>query len=197
MSEAESVTLLLTHGHPDHAALTERLRDRTGARVLGSGWAEAEPLREGDEIETDWGRLVAVETPGHTPDHLSFHWPQAGALFVGDLALGTGNTTWVAGYDHAVRDYLRSLDHVRTFDLDRLYPTHGPPIDDVAGRLDLFERHRRDRIRQVEAALRDRPGAEPTELIKPVYGSSIPPEYRRAAVESITAILAYLNGSSD
>ena len=45
-------------------------------------------LADGDEITTDDGNLIAVGTPGHTPEHLSFYWEAQRALFAGDHLLG-------------------------------------------------------------------------------------------------------------
>jgi glyoxylase-like metal-dependent hydrolase (beta-lactamase superfamily II) len=43
----------------------------------------AQVVREGDRLP-GLGGLVVIETPGHTPGHLSFYAPTAGVLFAGD-----------------------------------------------------------------------------------------------------------------
>jgi glyoxylase-like metal-dependent hydrolase (beta-lactamase superfamily II) len=44
------------------------------------------PCADGESFALGRNRLVAVETPGHSPHHLSFFDPQSGILFVGDAA---------------------------------------------------------------------------------------------------------------
>jgi glyoxylase-like metal-dependent hydrolase (beta-lactamase superfamily II) len=191
VEDAERVTILLTHGHGDHAGGAARLARSTGGRILGAGPVE-EVLSDGDSVETDAGELVAVSTPGHARDHLCFHWRQRGALFAGDLVLGEGDTTWVAGYPGCVADYLRSLARLRGMALRRIYPAHGDPIDDVDARLARFEEHRRERIAQVEAALEVNPSATRRQILERVYGGTIPPALESAAMESLGALLDYL-----
>lgn len=197
VEDADEVVLLLTHGHGDHAGATDPVLEELGrrgvaCRVAGAGHPRAAPLADGDRVETDAGSLVAVATPGHTPEHLSYHWPGRAAVFPGDLVLGRGDTTWVAGYPGCVADYLASLDAVRRLDPDILFPTHGPPLADPGSALDRFEDHRRSRVAQVEEALGRHPAADPEELVDRIYGDRIPRGMRRAALESVRALLDHV-----
>jgi glyoxylase-like metal-dependent hydrolase (beta-lactamase superfamily II) len=101
------VAILLTHAHADHAGGRAPLAARTGApvrmlpgahRIRCPRPAARRWLDDGERVETDAGPLVVVATPGHAPEHACFLWsggeaPAGGALFVGDLFMGTG------GYD--------------------------------------------------------------------------------------------------
>ena len=191
---ASEVKIVLTHGHADHAGATRSLAEALGAGVWGPEGVEHvdHRMRDGDIIETDDGELVAVHTPGHTAEHLCFHWPARRALFVGDMLLGKGDTTWVAEYPGCVADYFESIDRLRGLDVSVAYPAHGPPLDDPAEALDRFERHRRARIRQVEEALLDHEGASAEELLEIVYGGLLPPGMRRPAMRSLAALLEYV-----
>ena len=188
---ADAVVLLLTHGHLDHAGGARTLAGMLGAPLLGAGPVDR-TLAEGEAIETDAGPLVALETPGHADEHVSFHWPERSALFAGDLVLGRGDTTLVAGYPGCVADYLDSLARVRSLGLTRLYPAHGPPIDDVSERLLHFESHRRARIAQVREVVASYPGASRREILERVYGDLVPPGLETAALASVDAILDHL-----
>jgi len=75
------VAVLETHIHADFASGARELGERTGADVRVSGhdagekYAIAFPhrdLMDGDAVELGKVRIVAVHTPGHTPEHLSF-----------------------------------------------------------------------------------------------------------------------------
>ncbi len=185
--------VLLTHGHADHAGAASRVAEALGAPVLGP--AEAAPetvVPDGAVIGTDEGDLVAVHTPGHTPGHLCFHWPERRALFAGDHLLGQGDTTWVAEYPGCVADYLASLDRLRELDLDVIYPAHGPPLDDPGAALDRFEAHRRERIEQVRAALEADPDASDEELLEAVYGQALPSAVRGPALRSLAALVEHV-----
>ena len=67
--------VILTHFHADFVAGHIELRDRVGAKIYLGKRAEAEfdfqSLGDGDAIEMGDVRLVALETPGHTPEGLT------------------------------------------------------------------------------------------------------------------------------
>ena len=191
---ARDVMVLVTHDHADHSGCARALADALGCPLVGSCRQADRPLRDADLVATDLGDLVAVETPGHSADHLCFHWPRAGALFAGDLMLGEGSTTWVGEYSGCVRDYLASLARVEALAPDIVYPTHGPPLEDVPGAVQTYRDHRFARIEQAGEASRAHPGATPAELVTAIYGNQLPPRLRAAAEASIAAMLDYLAG---
>lgn len=192
---ADEVRIVLTHGHADHAAAARPLADALGAEVLGPPLPEVDRiLRDGDSVETDQGPLVAVHTPGHTVEHLCFHWPAGHALFAGDLLLGEGDTTWVAEYRGCVADYFDSLERLREIDLDVIYPAHGPPLDDAAGAIARFDAHRRERVRQVASALPKLPRFDVDDLMTHVYGDTVPDGLHGAAARSLAALVDYVRG---
>jgi glyoxylase-like metal-dependent hydrolase (beta-lactamase superfamily II) len=185
--------ILLTHQHPDHAEAAPELARRTGAPVLA--WPE---LAEGAVLETDAGRLQAVHTPGHTPDHLSFLWLREGspdAMFVGDAFMGGFDTVMVAPPEGSLTDYLETLSVVEVLDPATLYPTHGPPISDGAAAARRYRAHRAERLAQVLAAVDSAGGARPEEMLDAIYGGSLNPELRWAAAGSIQAMLDHLTAT--
>lgn len=190
---ATSVVILLTHHHGDHAGCAQKVAGATGAVVAGPpGPGVARSLGDGDHVVTDAGVLYAVHTPGHTADHLCFHWQERRAVFVGDLLLGEGDTTWVADYPGCVADYLVSLDRLRALEAEVLVPAHGPVLDDPVQALDRYERHRQARIAQVRGALAAQPSAAPADLLEPVYGRALPEGMRPAAAASLAALMEYV-----
>jgi glyoxylase-like metal-dependent hydrolase (beta-lactamase superfamily II) len=208
---AREIRILLTHRHPDHSGaagpLFRLLEGRSPALstllVLGGGPSlrqghgqSLSRLGEGDAIPTDQGTLVALETPGHTRDHLAFHWVDARAVFVGDLVLGRGDTTWVGEYPGCVEDYLASLGKVRELAPRVLYPSHGPPLTRPSEVLERFGGHRLQRVDDVRRASSLHPGAGPLELAKLVYGDAVPPGMMKAALASVEVILHHLRGRS-
>ena len=201
---AEAAAILVTHGHPDHApgaAGLARALESAGStvEVLGPAGVEGvgRALADGEAVTTDEGDLVVVETPGHARAHLAFHWPARDALFAGDLLLGKGDTVWVGEYAGSVADYLHSLERVRALGARVIYPAHGPPLLDPEEALDRFAEHRRERIRQVETALAEHPGAGVDELLRLVYGLALPAAAQRAARMSMEALKAHVEGARD
>ena len=195
MGSANTARILLTHAHSDHAGAAKVLAESSQIEVLGPASAGYSTLGEGDTVGTDEGEIQVWETPGHTADHLSFYWPQAEALFVGDLVLGTGTTSWVGEYLGCVGDYLRSLDRIRKAKPDVLYPGHGPPIRDVAARLTVFEAHRLKRLDQVEKARTANPDATPEQIVESVYRGRLPSKMVKAARSSVEAMIYHLDTS--
>jgi glyoxylase-like metal-dependent hydrolase (beta-lactamase superfamily II) len=197
--DARTVRIVVTHGHPDHApaasVLAAALSGVTEVEVRGPGsLAGATPLADGDVVHTDGGDLVVVATPGHAREHFAIHWPHWRALFAGDLLLGKGDTVWVGEYPGCVADYLESLERVRALDLEVIYPAHGDPLEDPVETIDRFAAHRRERIRQVEVALAEEPGASVEDLLARVYGLSLPTSARGAALRSMEALKAHVEG---
>lgn len=201
LESALEIRILLTHGHSDHAGGAPALVEKTGGTLLapvgyttpdGSSIA-VQPLSDGDRVPTDRGDLVVVETPGHSRDHLAIQWPEADAVFVGDLLLGRGNTTWVGEYLGCVEDYLASLEKIRELSPSILYPTHGPPIVEPLVVLNRFRRHRMERLRQVRETRAGHPDSDPRELAEFIYGGEIPEELRKAAMSAVEAALYHLD----
>lgn len=185
---ARVTAIAVTHGHPDHAAGAEALGTRLGAPVRS---VAAGTLADGDRLETDAGAVVAVATPGHTPDHVAFDWPDGGATFVGDLMLGGLDTALVAAPEGDLGAYLASLERVRALGPRTLYPAHGPPFPDAGAALDAYVAHRRDRERQVLAVL-EAGAADVGEVVEGVYGRGLEDALRRVAVGAVVAYLEHL-----
>ncbi len=103
-------------------------------------------LRDGDAF----GPFTALHVPGHAADHLVF---VAGrAAFTGDAVLGEGSV-FIAPGGGSLRAYLDGLRRLRALGLERLFPGHGPIVDEPAAKLDEYIGHRLERERRIVAAL--------------------------------------------
>jgi glyoxylase-like metal-dependent hydrolase (beta-lactamase superfamily II)/rhodanese-related sulfurtransferase len=104
VTDAEAVRcrighVLLTHLHADFLAGHLELRDRVGARIYLGARAEAEyaftPLADGDNVELGRVRLVALETPGHSPESISILVYDLEADTEAPRAVLTGDTLFI------------------------------------------------------------------------------------------------------
>jgi glyoxylase-like metal-dependent hydrolase (beta-lactamase superfamily II) len=190
-AEAGSVAaILLTHHHPDHAPGARLLAERTGAPVKTfHPWDGETALRDGEAVDAGGVRLVTIHTPGHSADHAVFHQPEDDALFTGDAVLGRG-TSVVDPPDGDLRTYLASLERMLALSPRRLYPGHGPVIEDAPAKLREYLDHRAERERQVLDGLASGPKT-PAELVPEIY-ADYPVELHPVAARSVLAHLLKL-----
>lgn len=185
--------VLLTHTHVDHAEGALALAEQADAPLaaLAPGWSTpgAPALVAHRPLAAGHLGLVPVPTPGHAPDHCCFLLGSEQAMLTGDHVLGRGSTVvdWPEG---DMSDYLRSLSVLLDYDLERLYPGHGPLVPDAAAKVDEYIAHRRARERQVLAALAagDR---TPAQVVARVY-AEVDPVLHPAAERSVRAHLVKL-----
>lgn len=201
--------IVVTHTHRDHSPGARLLAARTGAPVIGCGphrtaralsaaeipmldasadraYAPDRVMVEGDTVAGPGWTLEAVETPGHTMNHLAFALPETQALFSGDHVMAW-STTIVAPPDGAMRAYMASLDKLRRRDETVYWPGHGGPVREPARFLRGLAGHRRQR----EAAIRARLAAgdaRVAEIVAAIY-QGLDPRLRGAAALSVFAHL--------
>lgn len=153
--------VLLTHVHPDHIGGAADVVARFGPRkVSKKPWpgrdedfaVELTPMEDGAVVKTDGATLRAIYTPGHAQDHLCFYLEEEAALFTGDLILGIGTTVIpLSGGDMGL--YLRSLEKLLSLELRRIYPGHGPAIEEPYDKIREYLEHRLEREAQILSAI--------------------------------------------
>lgn len=151
--------ILLTHHHLDHAEAAKEFGAAMGCGVRALDPAQRlgdEGLADGDVVELDGLEVRIVGTPGHTADSLSFVLPAEGVVLTGDTILGRG-TTVVAHPDGRLGAYLDSLDRLHALaeanEINKVWPGHGPVLEDALATLDYYIAHRKERLEQVREAL--------------------------------------------
>jgi len=143
-------TILLTHHHEDHSGNAAALQRRTDATVRGHTmtaaklaagyrilpyqhlvWGRAQPLEvtplEG-AIESNRYRLLPVETPGHSKDHVVYLEENEGWLFSGDLFIGERIKFFRSDEDLGAQ--VDSLERVLQYDFETLFCAHNPRLQD-------------------------------------------------------------------
>ncbi|GGM68252.1 glyoxylase-like metal-dependent hydrolase (beta-lactamase superfamily II) [Halarchaeum rubridurum] len=185
--------VVATHTHADHVDALAHYTERTGATVWAyapyaerfadaTGVTPDRTYREGDAI----GPLDVVATPGHAPDHVAF--AVGDTYLVGDCARAGGSVAITDEGD--LRASLTSLRRLYARAPDRLYPGHGEPIRRPRERLAEIVAHRRERDRDVLAAVAAGAGSVP-EVVDAVYERDLG-DYRGLAAATVRAHLEKL-----
>jgi glyoxylase-like metal-dependent hydrolase (beta-lactamase superfamily II) len=148
----ELMAILNTHGHFDHVLDAWTLKQQFGAQVylnrkdqaildnrsvgLAGLFTSASKsprgsvdqwLQEGDRVQIGAICLEVLETPGHTPGHISLYYRQGNLIFVGDtlFAGSIGRTDFPGGsYEQLLRSVREKIFPLNARTL--VYPGHGP-----------------------------------------------------------------------
>ena len=190
--------IVLTHAHPDHIGGVKQVRERFGAlEVKKKPWPELDgrydfpitAIDDGHRIETEGATLRALHTPGHAPDHLCFLLEEERSLISGDNILGVG-TTVIPADSGDLADYLNSLERMLALEPARIYPAHGPCIEDGAAKIREYIDHRQARDGQILAAMASGAQSVP-DIVRVVY-AAYPKALHAAAGQSVTSHLLKL-----
>jgi len=188
--------VVLTHRHRDHLGGVSHVRERYhGLRVSKMIHRDAdlpegiEDLRDGARIETDGATLVAIHTPGHASDHLCYYLPEENAVFTGDVVLA-GSTTVIPAEDGDLLDYMSSLKRLQQLGVRRIYPAHGPVVEDGPALIAEYIEHRLLRERQILEVLGDGPSTIPA-IVERVY-AAVPKTLHAMAGQSVASHLKKL-----
>jgi glyoxylase-like metal-dependent hydrolase (beta-lactamase superfamily II) len=214
--EGERVThIAITHHHADHSPLAGPLKAATGAVISGCAVTHPEDddtgevkmeaghdhdfrpdvsLCGGGEVSGPGWTMQAIPTPGHTSNHLCYALAEENACFTGDHIMGW-STTVITPPDGDMTDYLASLETIRARNFTTLWPTHGPPILEVAPFIDAYIAHRQERMDQILLALADGP-ARIKDLTPKLY-RDVDERLWPAAARSMLAAIIHLERGGD
>lgn len=199
LNGARLARVLVTHAHPDHAAGAASLLARwPGAELCKVPWPDQDaryhdrwrPLADQALVAAGDRMLRVVHTPGHAPDHICLLDEADRTLYGGDLLVSGGTVVIPASQGGDLAAYLASLDRVFALAPRRVLPAHGPIIEEPAGLIREYRRHRADRERQILEAL-EHGERELAEIVRRVY-AGLPGELEAAASESALAHLIKL-----
>jgi len=170
----------VTHHHPDHVGGVAACAEAADATVWcrygreaafadATGVRPDRTFRDGTEIPTGDGAVVVRGTPGHAPEHVAFSAGES--LLVGDLAVAEGSVV-VGAPEGDMRAYLTSLRRVRALAPKRLYPGHGPTVEEPRATCERLLRHRLDREQRVLAAV-EAGNRAVTDILDAAYGKNL------------------------
>ena len=117
--------LLLTHSHYDHIGGVAEFKKTFGVPIYSATNSHDVQLSEGDKISFGDDQISVLETPGHTPDGISFYVDRA--VFVGDAIFSgaVGGTTDRQKFEEETEHVWKKL--LALPDDTVIYPGHGAP----------------------------------------------------------------------
>ncbi len=129
---------------------------QNASRSLRNFVTPAEPDVQLDGAETIelGGREVRIEwTPGHSPGHICLFEPDRKLLFAGDQLLPDISPNiglHPQSTPNPLGEFLDSLDRLAALAPARVFPAHGRPFRDAAGRVEQMKAHHQRRLDQIE-----------------------------------------------
>ena len=206
--------IIITHSHVDHSPLSRRLKNETGASIIGFGSADeartsfmkklSSSLDLGGEegIDKDLTldekvidkqllkkndyTIEVIHTPGHLSNHICLSIKEKKALFSGDHVMGWA-TTLISPPDGDLGSFMKSLEKLSKRDEQVYYPGHGKPVKDPKQMVLAQITHRRDREIQILKSISQIPRT-PAEIVEEVY-VGLNPMLKPAAVRNVLAHL--------
>ena len=185
--------IALTHGHPDHAPAAPLLAAATGARTYAHRYSAAqhdEMLDDNDELSFGDLRLVVIDAPGHTLEHLVFFERESATLFTGDTILGSG-TVVIAPPGGAMRPYQATLRRLLADfgEARAICCGHGPIVTDPRAKIEEYIEHRKRREAELLAALSVTPQTIP-DLVERIYRDADMRLWAAAARQMLAYLIA-------
>ena len=127
-------------------------------------------VRGGDTISVGRYALQVIDTPGHTPGHLSLFEPQSRILFGGDHALfviSPSIALFPRGGD-GLKAYLDSIRRVQDLHISQLFHSHGPIRPDFSERLEWLAQHHVARLDEVRGIVSRSPRMTGYQIIRAI-----------------------------
>ena len=192
--------IFATHTHMDHSPAARRLKELTGAEVLGmpappharqdQDFAPDRVLRHGERIALGNATLRVIHTPGHASNHLCYLLEEEKLLFTGDHIM-QGSTVVINPPDGNMQAYFDALRALLDEDLEWLAPGHGFLIEQPHRAVLRLLAHRQTRENKVLGALHEA-GSVTLDALLPLVYDDVPAERHAMAARSLFAHLEKL-----
>lgn len=169
----------VTHTHPDHVGAVQHYATETDATVWCRYGREDEFERATgirpnatfvDGTQLGDSGVVAMETPGHAPEHTTFL--TGSDAIVGDLLAADGSV-FVGKPGGDMRAYFASLRRLLARDRNTLHPGHGDPVGKPDTRICEVIAHRQERERRIQAVIVDADARTVDDILDAAYDKDL------------------------
>ncbi|KAK6167665.1 hypothetical protein SNE40_021637 [Patella caerulea] len=193
--------IVITHFHIDHVGAIPDVCQN----VLHGREIKVSKMKKpvGDEVDigldytfiehnhtfhTEGATLRALYNPGHTNDHMIFYLEEEKSVFSGDTVMN-GSSTTVKN----LIEYMKSLQDILNLKPVRIYPGHGPVIEDGVKATTDYINHRIAREKQILEYLQECKGDPRTvmDIVKTIY-VGVPEVLHGKAAENVDQHLVKL-----
>ncbi len=208
--------IFLTHSHIDHSPMAADLSIKYNTPVYGYGPSDAglsptmlklisdgyesgsegidhnfhpdNLIKDGECFELNETSIIAIHTPGHMGNHVSFQY--GGVLFSGDHIMGWA-TSMVSPPYGDLTQFMASCFLLKDKNISLILSGHGEPVDNPKERIEYLISHRLERERQIKSTLQHYSlnALEITEIVYVDVDKSLIP----AATRNVFAHLLDLN----
>jgi len=170
--------IIITHWHPDHVGGTKDVLKEVADKdckvykykdtkhdPLYSDLFELNYLKNEDEVQVEGATIKMHHTPGHATDHLSIYLKEEDTLFSGDNVLGEGSVVF-----EDLLSYLQSLNKLIALNPKKLYPGHGPIVENPINKVKEYIDRRLAREKQIVNMLETTDGyMSAMDIVKATY----------------------------
>lgn len=208
--------IFLTHSHIDHSPMAADLSIKYNTPVFGYGPSDAglsptmlklisdgyesgsegidhnfhpdNLIKDGECFELNETSIIAIHTPGHMGNHVSFQYGRV--LFSGDHIMGWA-TSMVSPPYGDLTQFMASCYLLKDKNISLILPGHGEPVDNPKERIEYLISHRLEREQQIKSTLQHYSlnALEITEIVYVDVDKSLIP----AATRNVFAHLLDLN----
>jgi len=196
LAEFQPSAVFLTHHHHDHIGSAEILRKHFSIPIIAHKCTDELVhfdvdwlIDDGHQFSNGGDTWTAIHTPGHAPGHLCLISKADRSLIAGDMVAGEG-TILINPTEGSIREYLNSLDRIRTFTPSRLLPAHGSALNNADALLQEYISHRKKRLFQIWELLTETPQST-LELARHIY-TDLPRKYLGMAAIQVHCGLLFL-----
>ncbi len=194
----ETCAFFVTHGVAPKDVETLHERGNAYSRGVPEAPRTIERLIDGDVVAAGAHAWTVMTGYGHSPEHISLHSADAGALVSGDMLLpriSTNVSVWPANpEDDPVGRFLASIGDFESLPEDTLVlPSHGLPFRGIAARVAELRAHHAARLAELVAALeRLARAASAAEIVPVLFRRELDLQQRFFAVGESIAHLNHL-----
>jgi ribonuclease/clavin/mitogillin len=174
-SNGKIEAIIITHWHIDHVGgIPNVIKLLGGAEIPVYKFKRSDNVAETDynytyvkhdhEIKVEGASLQLIYSPGHTTDHMAILHKEENALFSGDCILGEGSAIF-----EDLHTYMNSLNKFLEIKPNKIYPGHGPVVDNPQNKIEEYIKHRMQRENDILSVLSETSVMSSMDITNAVY----------------------------